>query len=525
MIIIRRFVLFHLLVISFLAMTFSCKNYHRNNSHKDVSLSSIKTGELLAIKYCQSCHLLPDPSLLDAKTWEKNVLPNMGPRLGIFHYDFETYPSYKSDKNIGPNFYPSQPVLNSIEWQNIIDYYSSTSPDSLAKQHRVHPIQSGLPTFSVQYPKFSYENPTTSFVKIQAAGYPSPLIISDVFKQNIYFFNRQLEIEDSVHCSGPIVDIDFIQNTMLTCNIGNLYPNNGKLGKGQFISIDSMGGMRENTSILFDSLRRPVQLSSADLNNDGKIDYLVCEFGNLIGALSWMENLGNNGFKQHVLRAFPGAIKTYLTDYNQDGALDIWALFSQGEEGIFLFTNKGNGDFESREVLRFPPVYGSSSFELADINNDHFPDIVYTCGDNADYSQILKPYHGVYVFLNDGKNNFTQKYFYPINGCYKAIARDFDHDGDLDIATISFFADYEHRPEESFIYLEQHGRMTFIPYTIPESKLGRWLTMDAGDIDGDGKIDLILGNFSLGSNTDKINMNWAKAPPFIVLKNIGKQEK
>ena len=164
---------------------------------------------MLANKYCQSCHLLPDPSLLDTKSWEKGVLPNMGPRLGIFYYDFEKYPSSRSDKNIDANFYPQKPLLNFNEWQNIIDYYVATSPDSLAKQVRKQSIQSGLSIFSVQYPPFTYEDPATSFVKIRAENSLYPLIISDVIKQNIYFFNQQLELKDSVNCSGPIVDIDF----------------------------------------------------------------------------------------------------------------------------------------------------------------------------------------------------------------------------------------------------------------------------------------------------------------------------
>ena len=476
-------------------------------------------GEVLAIKYCQSCHLLPDPSLLDTKSWEKGVLPNMGPRLGIFFYDFEKYPSYKSDKNIDANFYPAQPVLNFNEWQDIIDYYVATSPDSLPKQVREKSIQSGVPTFSVQYP-LSYADPVTSFVKIRTEDSLYPLIISDVLKQNIYFFNKQLETKDSVHCNGPIVDIDFADNRMLACNIGILNPNNGKSGSGQVINIDSQGKIQKDFSVLFDSLRRPVQLTSADLNSDGKADYIVCEFGNLIGALSWMENLGDNKFKRHVLRAFPGAIKAYVNDYNHDGAQDIWVLFSQGEEGIFLFTNKGNGNFESTEVLRFPPVYGSSYFELADFNNDGHPDIVYTCGDNADYSKVFKPYHGVYIFLNDKTNKFYQKYFFPINGCYKAMARDYDGDGDLDIAAISFFADYEHQPEEGFVYLKNEGNFNFNPYSVPEAQPGRWLTMDAGDIDGDGKIDIVLGNFTMGSSLYKTNS--AQARPFIILKNTGK---
>ena len=500
---------------------FSCQeNFNRNNTHLQTSLSSIRNGKELAARYCQSCHLLPDPSLLDSKTWEKGILPNMGPRLGIFFYDFEYYPSSKNDRNIGLNFYPSQPILKLEEWQNIIDYYTAVSPDTLPAQHRLYPIQQIESLFAVQVPVTSYSNSATSFIKINTTDSLHPLIISDAITKKTFVFDRNLKVTDSV-TGGAIVNMDFYQKSILTCDIGILNPNNGKFGKAQYISFNQKGKLKSDSIPLFDSLQRPVQVSAADLNNDGRTDYVICEFGYLTGSLSWMENLGNNKFSRHVLRGLPGAIKAYIQDYNHDGLPDLWVLFAQGEEGIFLYTNKGNGQFSEEEVLRFPPVYGSSYFELADFNKDGYPDIVYTCGDNADFSPILKPYHGVYIYLNDKTNHFKQIFFFPINGCYKAIARDFDGDGDLDIAAISFFADYANQPEEGFVYLKNTGNFNFLPYTIPEATQGRWLTMDAGDIDGDGKIDLVLGNFSIGPVMKNAKVDWKKAPPFILLKNIG----
>ncbi|HTE11314.1 MAG TPA: VCBS repeat-containing protein, partial [Chitinophagaceae bacterium] len=148
--------------------------------------------------------------------------------------------------------------------------------------------------------------------------------------------------------------------------------------------------------------------------------------------------------------------------------------------------------------------------------------IVYTCGDNADFSIVLKPYHGVYIFLNEGNNHFSQKYFFPINGCYKAIAKDFDGDGDLDIASIAFSADFASQPGEGFVYLENKGNYQFKPFTLPDCQKGRWLTMDAGDLDGDGKPDIVLGNFSIRPADVQPHADWQKGPPFIFLKNSSK---
>lgn len=485
--------------------------------------SNIQEGKQLAAQHCGSCHLLPEPNWVDSKTWEKGILPMMGPRLGVFYYQGKRYPVNKYDFSLPSNFYPDKPVITEEQWQKIIDYYVSMAPaKNESKQVRKYPIKNELALFTAISPATKTKPPSTSFVKIDEASPAYPFIISDAMGHSIYRYDKNLKQFDSINTKGPVVDIELNKTDWLTCDIGILNPDNGKNGSVKKLLIGPGDKFsKEAASPVVDLLQRPVQIKSVDLNQDGKMDLLVCEFGYLTGSFSWMENTGNGKYEKHILRALPGAIKTIVDDYNHDGLPDIWVLCAQGDEGIFLYTNLGNGKFSEKQILRFPSINGSSSFELVDMNHDGYKDIIYTCGDNADYSTVLKSYHGVYIFLNDGKNQFTQKYFFPLNGCYKAIARDFDNDGDLDIATISYFADFETQPEEGFVYLENQGNLDFKPYSLPATLKGRWLTMDAGDFDQDGKIDLILGNFSLAPSFKKSKVNWKQGPPFMILKNIG----
>ena len=508
---------------SALFFLFSCSHFTKNKSHQQVADADIARGKTLAEAHCQSCHLLPDPGLLDAKTWQTGVLPAMGPRLGVFDFGYNHYPSSRSDQNIAKDFYPAKPVVNNEEWQQIIDYYTSLAPDTMPQQQRKYPVSAGLSLFSVVKPPDAMHVPATTFVEIDTLSFPRQVVTADMITKEIFRYNTSLQLTDSFANKVAVVNIDRHPQEIIACNIGVMNPNNGKYGSAIRLRTDKKGKMTADSSMHFEHLGRPVQVSAADFNNDGITDYLVCEFGHLEGALSWMEGKAGNTFERHVLRGMPGAIKACIRDVNNDGLQDIWVLFTQGEEGIFLFTNKGRGRFEQQELIRFPSIYGSSYFELADFNKDGHPDILYTCGDNADYSAVLKPYHGVYIYLNDGSNHFKEAFFFAMHGCFKAMARDFDGDGDLDIASIAFFADYLHHPEESFIYLENRGGLNFQPFSLPGTNTGRWLTMDAGDLDGDGKTDLILGNFSVAPGAIKAADDWKKGPAFILLKNTGRK--
>ena len=278
--------------------------------------------------------------------------------------------------------------------------------------------------------------------------------------------------------------------------------------------------VNDSSRTIVSSLPRPVFSVPGDFNNDHLQDYAVCGYGHLTGGLYWYQQLPDGSFKKNVITETPGAIQAITGDFNKDGHADLLVLFAQAQESIRLYLNDGKGNFTMTKVLEFPPVYGSTSFQLVDFNKDGLPDIVYTCGDNADLTQEFKPYHGLYIYLNRGNFKFEQAYFYHINGCTKAVAADFDNDGLLDIAAIAFFADFRNHSEEKFLYFHQTAPMQFRQYSPPIETYGRWLCMDVVDYDHDGDPDIVLGNYAAFIMINRRYVpNWDMRLPLIVLEN------
>ncbi|NJN34073.1 MAG: VCBS repeat-containing protein [Saprospiraceae bacterium] len=226
-----------------------------------------------------------------------------------------------------------------------------------------------------------------------------------------------MKVIETRNFRSPISDI---QNpTALDSNkylllIGEMNPNERQ--EGQLVAQFNRNKTESYSDVLLDSLKRPVNINVEDINHDGVKDFLVCHYGNLMGKLSWFD--GKN-FNENILKPVPGARNTIIKDMNGDDLLDIIALFCQARESISIFYNQGNGLFQEEIIQEFPPVYGSSYIDVADMNNDGKPDILYTNGDNADYSIVLKPYHGLRIFLNNGSNHFNQAYFSQYTGLQK----------------------------------------------------------------------------------------------------------
>ncbi|NIJ51909.1 FG-GAP repeat domain-containing protein [Dyadobacter arcticus] len=488
--------------IMIVILTIACQP---TNSDKQ----EVRDGEKLAKKYCQNCHDAVEPGLLTKDVWVDFVLPAMSKHFGLELWSKNSY--QQTPKS----------TITYVDWMKMVKYYESAAPDSLTYTQPTK-LKQGWSVFALRKPvEDSSRIATTVMVAINSSD--RLIYTCDGDSADLFKWDDNFKLVGNSRLPSPATHILFNQGLdhvdILTC-IGGMKASDQT--RGEVLAMDREKNIRLHPSPVMSGLIRPIHTIQTDYNKDGLTDYVVSAFGHTQGGLYLLKHLADHSFQKIPIREVPGATQSITEDYNADGWPDIMTLFAHGDEGIWLFLNDRKGGFSAKNILRFPPVYGSNSFQLVDMNRDGKLDIVYAAGDNSDYSKILKPYHGVYIFTNLGDFNFKQSYFFPINGCTKATASDFDLDGDMDIATIAFFADLKNKPAEKFIYLEHQNGTTgkFEPISIPVQQYGRWICMDVNDWDADGDLDIVLGNYSKGLiNQENVKPTWNTHLPFIVLEN------
>ena len=396
---------------------------------------------------------------------------------------------------------PYMPVLtthmSSTDWNKIVAYYRDSAPATLPPASL--PAEPELdPPFFATGPFVPNLQSSGIITLLKTDSIGRRIFVGEAGSNALRIFDYKRHLLSSTTLGSPPTDVIVDGQRVLVLESGILDPNDEP--RGSLVEYDVVGDSLRVAKVLIDSLLRPVFVQQYDFANDGSKEFVICEFGNNRGRLALYRPQGL-GYRRQVLDASPGAIRFEIRDLTGDGAPDIVALFAQGDERIVLFENDGKGNFTGRQKIlaRFPPVYGSMYFSMHDFNGDGYPDIVYVNGDNFDFSRVLKPYHGVRILENDGKNNFRERYFFPVYGAARAEVADFDRDGDLDILVTSNFADFANHPERGIIFLENLGGYRFRPYAFSIASNNQWNLTATADLDHDGWPDVIIGSMNLES--------------------------
>jgi hypothetical protein len=508
---------------------------YRNYQHEQ----RFVRGQELAGTYCSGCHLEPAPDILPKKSWEV-ALGYMGYMLGMTNIDYlADHPEF-AQENVKSkqrylakeNMIPAAPLLSEEDWATLRDYFVSAAPEEPLPQTGKPVLQWEMPQFEIVQSDYRADPAVTTMVHIRSES--GEAYIGDSLANTIAVLDSDAQLKAPPRKFGRAmspVGIEFVNDAAYIASIGDIFGD--QTSADRVATISRLELLEQNIddasiSVVIDDLHRLAAMDVADMNGDGIVDFVVCGFGTRQGNVSLYLSQNDGSYIEQELISRPGAVTAKFHDFNGDDHLDIAVLLSDALEGLYILTNDGTNQFASTTVFETHPSYGHTLFELQDFNNDGLMDILAVNGDNVDSDpyNTLKNFHGIRVYLNRGDLRFDEAYFFPLYGAFGARAGDFDNDGDMDIAAISFYPDFDIEKRESFVYLQNDGDLNFSAYTTPELVHGRWMTIGVGDLDGDADTDIILGGAYIPTGMfaymDTYRALAESAPSILVLRNTSR---
>jgi hypothetical protein len=427
---------------------------------------------------------------------------------------------------------PQRMAIPSIE--SVVRYYERRAPETLALLKQVKaasPLRAQFERKDIRYPD-ELPSPAVSNVNLVhlTDAHRLDLLVSDMRSGRVWSM-KPFETAPSWRLLGrvphpahaEVVDLDGDRiKDIIVANLGSFAITDDKVGSVVWLRGNGAGTYTPFT--LVTGVGQVADVQAADFNRDGKLDLVAGVFGGqIMGEILYLENQTSDWskprFVPHVLDERAGTIHVPVCDLNKDGRPDFIALISQEHETVVAFLNEGNNRFRKETIYTAPhPAFASSSIQLVDLDGNGKLDVLLANGDVLSGPFLLKPYHGIRWLENRGTFPFVLHSLSLMYGVSRAVAGDVDGDGLLDIVGVSFlppegFPERQELDLDSIIVLRQAAPGKFDRYSL-ETVACDHVTCGLGDWDGDGRIDLVTGDFCL---TDRHNI-----PHSVTLwKNLG----
>ncbi len=263
---------------------------------------------------------------------------------------------------------------------------------------------------------------------------------------------------------------------------------------------------------LVDGIGRVADVRPLDLDLDGDLDLVVAAFGYLHEGgvyVLWNESGADAlDFRPERVTDRTGAVSIIPVDDLQPGTGPGFVVaFAQEHEMVSMFLPRDSAGYDERVLYRAPhPAWGMSNLAPADLDGDGDVDFLLSNGDTLDDGVAFKPYHGVTWLENRGAEGFRAHPIGRLYGAHAAEAGDLDGDGDLDIVASGFLPQVELPVPpgalrlDSVVWFERDGD-AWIPWEI-ESGHPRHTGVTLFDLDEDGRLDIVAA----------VNRAWDAAP-------------
>lgn len=455
----------------------------------------VEAGESDVRQLCAKCHPYPPPDSFPRAIWRQEVR-----QAYRFIRDAKTPEPYASE-------------------ESVTRYYEARAPESFPPWEP-GPLASSLPLrltpASVICPLLP-EDRLPSVASLQAVRLsqsgPGELLVCDADSGQVLLYRPHLP-EDPwkllarmpAPATGCVVDLDGDGiRDLVVADLGRLSPGDEKMGKVVWLRGQADGSYVSH--VLASGLGRVADVQAADFRGTGRLDLIVAVYGwRAAGELLLLENHVDDWatpkFQQRVVDPRHGAIHVPVTDLNGDRRPDFIALIAQEHEQVVAYFNDGDGTFHQKLIYQAPhPAFGCSGIELVDMNQDGALDVLLTNGDTLDGPAPIRPYNGVRWLENKGEFPYEEHFLTALPGAMRALAGDVDGDGDLDVVAVSYlpaeYVDKERRAQmDSVVLLEQTAPGQFARHVLERGRPDH-VSCLLGDWRGVGRVGLVTGDFSL----------------------------
>ena len=280
--------------------------------------------------------------------------------------------------------------------------------------------------------------------------------------------------------------------------------------KGWFSKVDSIPGFdfehRENNYVDFNGQKLiPYKVSDkgpatavGDLNNDDKEDIF---FGSSRNSPSQLFIQTNTGFEKVQTTTFETDkiaedVAAVITDLSDTKTNDLLVASSDGEvfgpskralDRRYLYTDKGI------QKIDFPELFNHTSvMQPGDMDNDGDQDLfVGGCVVPGDFGKIPSSY----ILKNENDNFIIQKNeaLEGVGMVTDAIWTDFDGDNHKDLIVVGEWM-------SPTFFKNDNGKLVDVTTSVSKTRLnGLWQSIEAFDMDDDGDLDYVLGNWGLNT--------------------------